>query len=67
MRLRLCKFLVQPVLLEEADEGNVIGERIVDPNVIYTSQSLVEWAQQFDAALEAAQEGDGQDGVLGSA
>ena len=56
MRLRLCKFLVQSVLLVEDDEGNVTDERIVDPNVVYTVAGLVEWAQAFDAALEAEQE-----------
>jgi hypothetical protein len=56
MMLKLLKFLVQPVLLEEDDDGNIIGERMVDPNVLYTSQALVEWAQEFDAALAASQE-----------
>lgn len=64
MRLKLLKFLVQPVLLEMDAEGNVTGERIVDPNVIYTPQALVEWAQEFEAALAAAQEAGGVNGEV---
>ena len=51
--MRLNKFIVQVVFVEEDDEGNIIGEQITDPVPIYGFTALSEFANQISEKIVA--------------
>lgn len=55
MSLRPFKFIVQAVLTEHDEEGNVVGERQAEPVALYGVDKLTKWAEDFDGQLAAAQ------------
>lgn len=59
MALEPFKFIVQGILLDKDDDGNVIGERECRPVVLYGSDALQKWAEDFDDNLAKAKTEDG--------
>jgi hypothetical protein len=59
--LELLKLIVQPVVLERADDGSLTGERLGDPTAVYTEQQLLEFMQALRDEVDAAnrRNGDG--------
>jgi len=48
MRHEFLKFIVQPVVIERADDGSITGERVGEPTPAYSREQLIEFA---DAVL----------------
>jgi N6-adenosine-specific RNA methylase IME4 len=63
MIVRPYKYLVVAVLQELDDDGHVIGERATEQNVIYGSDALATWAEDFDTSLAAMQTAEQQEEV----
>jgi len=63
MTLRLLKHIIQVVVLEEDDDGNVIGERLSEPQVFYDEAEAVQFITTTRAQL-AAQTNGGSDGEV---
>lgn len=59
--LKPFKFLVQAVMLATDQAGNVIGEVRTEPETVYGTEALAEWAEGFPAALEGMQAHGGAD------
>jgi hypothetical protein len=53
--LRPFKFLVQAIVIEEDDAGEVLGERPGQVLTIYGVQQLAEWAANFESSLADAE------------
>lgn len=52
--LKPFKFIVQAVVIEEDEEGNVVGETTSEqPNLLYGVDALKEYADGFQAQLDA--------------
>jgi hypothetical protein len=51
--LRPFKFIVQVVLIEE-EEGEIVGERMSEPQAFYGADALKEWVDKFMAELPEA-------------
>jgi len=56
MTLELLKVLVQPVVLERDEDGNVVGERVGEVVPLYTSDQIGEFVQQLKDQLAAEQQ-----------
>jgi hypothetical protein len=41
--LELLKVIVQPVVLERNDDGEIVGERLSDPQPLYTQAQIEEF------------------------
>lgn len=54
MTLRPYKFVVQAVVQELDQDGNVVAEHTTDPATVYGCAQLVEWASVFPAKLSEA-------------
>jgi len=46
MNLKFLKIIVQAVVLEVDDDGNIIGERISEPQPIYTLDQMNQFLNQ---------------------
>lgn len=53
MRVRPLKYLVQLVLLEEDEQGDVIGERVAEPVALYSAGAVAQWLTQIDEQVAA--------------
>lgn len=53
-RVRLLKYMVQVVLLEEDEQGEVMGERLAEPVVFYSEEALVEWLPKVKEQITAS-------------
>lgn len=52
---RPYKFLVQPVVQEVDDGGNVLAEAQTNVVTIFGTDQLVTWAEEFEAKLSEAE------------
>jgi hypothetical protein len=49
--LELLKIIVQPVILERDEQGNVIGERLGEPTALYTPEQISEFVDAIKTEL----------------
>ena len=52
MSLKPFKFIVQAVVIEENEDGVIVGERTSEPQVFYGSDALKTWLDSFMTELE---------------
>jgi hypothetical protein len=57
MMLKPFKFLVQVVLIEEDEDGTIIGEQASQTHALYGLDALRRFADEFDAQMTALQNG----------
>lgn len=55
MTFQPYKFIVQAVIQNLDNEGNVIGESQVEPVVVFGCADLERWARDFSENLEKAE------------
>lgn len=51
MSLEVFKFMVQAVVVERDEQGEIIGEKVTEPVALYTAEKLAEWAMRFPDEL----------------
>lgn len=51
--LELLKVIVQPVVLERGDDGEILGERLGDPVPLYTQAHVEEFFEGIRTQLAA--------------
>jgi len=49
--LELLKIIVQPVVLERDEDGNVVGEKVGDPTPLYRIDQVVEFVEALQAQI----------------
>lgn len=55
MSLRPYKFVVQAVVQQTDEDGNVTGETTTEPATVFGCDQLAEWAKAFPEKLAAAE------------
>jgi hypothetical protein len=51
------KLVVQGVIAELNEEGDIIGEQVTEPQPIYTREQLFEFADKLDADIQLRNNG----------
>ena len=52
--LELLKVIVRAVVIERDDDGTITGERLTEPEVLYTPEQYEEWLAGVRAELTAS-------------
>jgi len=55
--LELLKVIVRAVVLVRDEDGNIVGERLTDPEVLYAVEQYDEWLQNMRAELRKESDG----------
>jgi hypothetical protein len=56
MSLRPLKIIVQAVVIEENEDGKIVGERHSEPQTFYSPDDLKEWLDNFYSELNGKPE-----------
>lgn len=49
--LEFLKLLVQPVILERDDDGQIIGEKLAEPVPLYSTDDLISFVETLHAQI----------------
>ena len=55
--LELLKVIVRAVVLERDEDGHIIGERLTEPEALYSVEQYEEWLQGVRAELRKEPDG----------
>jgi hypothetical protein len=52
VKYKRLKLVVQGVIAEFDEEGNIIGEQVTEPQPIYNREQLLEFSDKLDSDIE---------------
>lgn len=63
MNYKRVKYILQGVVAQIDDEGNIVGEETTQATAIYSREQLEEFVQRFDADINEANMQESMNGV----